>query len=83
MRVWRLRAGISVTVSPADRRKLKAVVSDRNAAQKHAWRAAIVLLTADGVGTNELLHCICRVRASLSAVFTLATKLSRSTWASD
>ena len=29
---------------------------DRNAPQKHVWRAEIVLLTADGVGTNEIMR---------------------------
>jgi transposase len=51
-----MRAGITITISPADRRRLKAVVDDRNAAQKHVWRAAIVLLTADGLGTNAIIH---------------------------
>ncbi len=27
-----------------------------NAAQKHAWRAEIVLLAADGVGANEIMR---------------------------
>jgi hypothetical protein len=36
----------------ADRRRLTALARDRNAAQKHVWRAEIVLLSADGVGTN-------------------------------
>ena len=47
-----MRTGILVTVSPTDRRRLQALMRDRNAAQKHAWRAEIVLLTADGLGTN-------------------------------
>jgi transposase len=51
-----MRAGITITVSSVDRRRLEAVVRDRNAAQKHAWRAAIVLLTADGVGTNAIMR---------------------------
>jgi hypothetical protein len=29
---------------------------DRNAPQKHVWRAEIVLLTADVVGTNEIMR---------------------------
>jgi hypothetical protein len=29
--------------------------ADRNASQKHVWRAEIVLLTADGLGTNEIM----------------------------
>jgi transposase len=32
------------------------LVRDRNAAQKHAWRAEIVLLSADGVGTNKIMR---------------------------
>jgi transposase len=51
-----MRTGISITVSPADRRRLMAVVNDRNAPQKHVWRCRIVVLTADGVGTNEIMR---------------------------
>jgi len=56
MRVWSMRTGVSITVSPADRRRLRSVVRDRNAAQKHVWRAQIVLLTADGIGTVEIMR---------------------------
>jgi transposase len=51
-----MRTGISIAVSISDRRRLEALVKDRNAAQKHAWRAEIVLLSADGVGTNEIMR---------------------------
>jgi hypothetical protein len=34
-----MRTGISITTTPADRRRLEAITNDRNAAQKHAWRA--------------------------------------------
>ena len=56
MRVLRMRTGISFNVSPADRHRLAALVSDRNAPQKHVWRAEIVLLSADGVGTVEIMR---------------------------
>ncbi len=56
MRIWRMREGISITVSPSDRRQLQSVIEDRNAPQKHVWRAQIVLLTDDGVGTNEIMQ---------------------------
>jgi len=49
-----MRKGISVTVTPADRVRLDAIVLDRNSPQKHVWRARIVLLTADGKGTNAI-----------------------------
>jgi transposase len=51
-----MRTGISIPVSAADRRRLQAVVRDRNAAQKQAWRAEIVLLSAAGAGTNEIMR---------------------------
>src|SRR5436853_3320068 len=56
MRVWRMRTGISITLKPADRRRLKVLARDRNAPHKHVWRAEIVLLSADGVGTNEIMR---------------------------
>ena len=43
-------------MSAADRRKLEAVVANRNSPQKHVWRAKIVLLTADGRGTAEIMQ---------------------------
>jgi len=51
-----MRAGIVVKVTPADRRQLEAIVADRGAAQKHVWRANIILATADGCGTAEIMR---------------------------
>src|SRR5271167_5042327 len=56
MRFFGMRTGILITVSASDRRRLEVLVRDRNAAQKHAWRAEIVLLSADGIGTNEIMR---------------------------
>ena len=56
MQVWRMRTGIVITLKPADRRRLKALARDRNAPHKPIWRAEIVLLSADGVGTNEIMR---------------------------
>src|SRR5471032_2897055 len=56
MRVWRMRTGISITLKPADRRRLKALARDRNTPHKHVWRAEIVLLSAGGIGTNEIMR---------------------------
>jgi transposase len=50
-----MRSGISISVSAADRRRLEAIVIGRNTPQKHVWRARIILLTADGLGTNALM----------------------------
>ena len=51
-----MRPEISCTLSPADRRRLEALVEDRNVAQKHVWHARIVLLSADGIGTNGIMR---------------------------
>jgi transposase len=51
-----MRAGIVVNVTPEDRRRLEAVVGDRSAPQKHVWRANIILATADGCGTTEIMR---------------------------
>jgi transposase len=51
-----MRAGIVVSVAPEDRRRLEAIVSDRSAPQKHVWRAKIILATADGCGTAEVMR---------------------------
>ena len=51
-----MRTGVSITVSASDRRRLQELVRDRNATQKHAWRAEIVLLSADGLGTSEIMR---------------------------
>jgi len=47
-----MREGITVEVSAADRARWQAIVADRNSPQKHVWRAWIVLLTPDGLGTQ-------------------------------
>ena len=51
-----MRPGIIVDVSTADRARLEAVVADRNSRQKHVWRARIVLLSGDGLGTVEIMR---------------------------
>jgi hypothetical protein len=45
----------NIRLSRADRSTLEAAVADRNSSQKHVWRARIVLLTADGHGTAEIM----------------------------
>src|ERR1700730_9999536 len=58
-----MRTGKSISISPTDQRRLKALTKDRNAPQKHVWRAEIVLFTAgepekprpaSGAGRNAL-----------------------------
>ena len=51
-----MRTGISFTLSTSGRRRLEAIIADRNAGQKHFWRAPIVLLSADGIGTLGIIQ---------------------------
>src|ERR1700676_5558091 len=46
----------NIQLNRADRHKLEAVVANRNSPQKHVWRANIVLLTAAGHGTAEIMQ---------------------------
>src|SRR5215469_10361374 len=52
-----MREGISIEVSASDRERLAAVMADRNSPQKHVWRARIILATAEGCGTAEIMRC--------------------------
>src|SRR6201987_308256 len=51
-----MRQGITVQVSEGDHVRLAAIVADRNSPQKHVWRARIVLMTADGLGTTTIMR---------------------------
>ena len=53
-----MRTGISFTLSSEDRHRLEALVADRNAPQKHVWRSRIVLMSADGRGTNGIMELV-------------------------
>ena len=48
---------MEIQLSPEDRARLERLVLARNTPQKHVWRARIVLLSADGVGTMEIMRC--------------------------
>ena len=51
-----MRKDIVVDVSAADRARLEAIVTDRNSPQKHVWRARIVLLTGEDLGTVGIMR---------------------------
>ena len=53
-----MRTGISITLNSTNRLRLEGVVGDRNAAQKHVWRAAIILFSAEGPGTHAIMRRI-------------------------
>src|SRR5258705_6468430 len=50
------RDDICIYVSPSNRARLAALVVARNTPSKVVWRAKIVLATADGHGTNEIMR---------------------------
>ena len=51
-----MRKDVVVDASAADRARLEAVAANRNSPQKHVWRATIILLTAEGLGTVEIMR---------------------------
>jgi hypothetical protein len=51
-----MRSGIAIKLSSSDHSRLVEIAADRNSPQKHVWRAQIVLLSAQGVGTNEIMR---------------------------
>jgi transposase len=50
------RDDICLYVSAANRSRLEAIIKDRNSPSKVVWRAEIVLATADGAGTSEIMR---------------------------
>ena len=51
-----MRKGIIVNLTSAERARIRAVVANRNSPQKHVWRANIILLTADCLGTIAIMR---------------------------
>jgi transposase len=55
--IWGMRRDdICLYLGPADRAELQALISNRNTARKLVWRAEVVLATADGHGTFEIMR---------------------------
>ena len=50
-----MRTGVSFNVSSRDRQRLEAVVADGNSPQKHVWRARIILMSGEGLGTSAIM----------------------------
>jgi transposase len=50
------RDDICLYLAPNDRAQLQVLRTDRNTPRKLVWRAEIVLSTADGCGTNEIMR---------------------------
>jgi hypothetical protein len=50
-----MRDGITFSLSQADRERLSGIVAAPLSPQKHVWRARIVLLSSDGLGTSAIM----------------------------
>jgi len=50
-----MRKGISFTVSGSDCQRLRGIVADPKSPQKHVWRARIILLSSEGLGTSAIM----------------------------
>jgi hypothetical protein len=68
---------ISIEASAADRERLVTVVADCNSRQKHVWRARIILATAEGCGTAEIMR---RAGVSKPCVWRWEERFIREGW---
>lgn len=51
-----MRGNLGLFVSSANGKRLAAIVADRNSKQKHVWRAKVVLLTGERIGTAGIIR---------------------------
>ena len=51
-----MRSGVWIQVSKANRKRLEALVADVTTPQKYVSRAKIILFTAEGCGTTEIMR---------------------------
>ena len=54
-----------IWLSPEDRATLEGWVADRNTPQKVVWRARIVLVSADGVGTMAIVRALGKTKRTV------------------
>jgi len=55
VRDCRMRMGMEIAATGPDKERLEAIVSGRSSPQKHVWRARIILLTAQSLGTHAIM----------------------------
>ncbi len=60
-----MRKSTCIWVSRGDRSRLERLVSDRNTPQKHVWRARIVLLSGERLGTMEIMRRVGKSKPSV------------------
>ena len=55
VRLWILRTGAHFIVSPTAHQRFEAIVLAASSPQRHVWRARIILLSADAIGTGSIM----------------------------
>jgi hypothetical protein len=50
-----MRTGIGIEVTAPETARLAAIVAARSSAQTHVWRAWVIPLTAQGLGTQAIM----------------------------
>lgn len=50
-----MQTGIEIDVTAPDTKRLEEIVAARGSPQKHVWHARIILLTAEGLGTQAIV----------------------------
>ena len=53
-----MRTGYKIKLSDRDRKRLGEIVADATSAKRHETRARIILMTADGAGTTEIMKLL-------------------------
>ena len=71
------RSDICLYLGPAARSELQALITDRNTPRKLVWRAEIVLATAEGHGTFEIMR---RARTSKPTVWRWQERYPTRVW---
>jgi hypothetical protein len=60
-----MREPCCLWLSATDRARLAAIAADRNSPHKHVWRAQIVLLSAERLGTVEIMRRTGKAKVSV------------------
>ena len=56
MRLRGMRTGITFSLSSTDRQRLRDIATAPRSPQKHVWRARIILLSDEGLGTSAIME---------------------------
>lgn len=60
-----MRTGITFDVTAANRVRLETIIAGRSSPQKHVWRAKIILMSGDGLGTVAIMQATGKSKPSV------------------